>query len=127
MSTDSTATVTFVITGLQRIGGAGRLVALATVEIDLEGVVFQVQGLQVIRQRGRISTQAPRFRNPQTGAWMPAVILPDELGVAIAQEVHRMMMHEDRRLARAEILATPLGELIEDALAAQQPAPARRF
>jgi stage V sporulation protein G len=124
MSTDSTATVTFVVTGLQRVVGAGRLVALATVEIDLEGVVVQVQGLQVIRQRGRISTQAPRFRNPQTGAWMPAVILPDELGVAIAQEVHRMIMHEDRRVARANILGTPLVELIEDALA-ERPTPPR--
>jgi hypothetical protein len=123
MSTDSTATVTFVVTGLQRIVGAGRLVALATVEIDLEGVVVLVQGMQVIRQRGRISTQAPCFRNPQTGAWMPAVILPDELGTAIAYELHRMIMHEDGRLTRTNILATPLAELIEDALVDR---PARR-
>jgi stage V sporulation protein G len=127
MSTASTATVTFVVTGLQRVVGAGRLVALASVEIDLEGVVVLVQGVQVIRKRGRISSQAPRFRNPQTGAWMPAVILPDELGAAIEQELQRMIMREDSRLARASILATPLGELIEDALAAQPPAPTRRL
>jgi stage V sporulation protein G len=124
MSTDSTATVTFVVTTLQRIVGAGRLVALATVEIDLEGVMVLVQGMQVIRQRNRISTQAPRFRNPQTGAWTPAVILPDELGAAIAQELHRMIMRDDGRVARANILATPLGELIEDALT-ERPTPSR--
>jgi stage V sporulation protein G len=127
MSTASTATVTFVVTGLQRVVGAGRLVALATVEIDLEGVVVLVQGVQVIRKRGRISSHAPCFRNPQTGAWIPAVILPDELGAAIEQELQRMIMCEDRRLTRASILATPLGELIEDALAEQPPSPARRF
>jgi stage V sporulation protein G len=127
MSTDSTATVTFVVTGLQRVVGAGRLVALATVEIDLEGVVVLVQGVQVIRKRGRISSQAPRFRNPQTGAWMPAVILPDELGAAIERELQRMIICEDRRLAWASILATPLGELIEDALAEPPLPPARRL
>ena len=124
MSSDSTATVTFVVTGLQRIVGAGRLVALATVEIDLEGVMVLVQGVQVIRQRGRISTQAPRFRNPQSGAWMPAVILPDELGGAIARELHRMIMRDYGRIARADILASPLDELIEDVLA-DQPTPPR--
>jgi stage V sporulation protein G len=124
MSSDSTATVTFVVTGLQRMAGAGRLLALATVEIDLEGVVVLVQGMQVIRHRGRLSTQAPCFRNPQTGAWMPAVILPDELGAAIAHELHRMIMHEDGRVTRANILTTPLEELIEDALV-DRPAGAR--
>jgi hypothetical protein len=127
MSTDSTATVTLVVTGLQRIAGAGRLVALATVEIDLEGVVVLVQGMQVIRQRGRISTQAPCFRNPQTGVWMPAVNLPDELGAAIAQELHRMIMHEDGRSPRANMLATPLEELIKDALAKRATSPPARL
>ena len=55
MSADSTATVIFVVTGLERIFGAGRLVALASVEINLEGVVILVQGVQVIRHRPRRS------------------------------------------------------------------------
>lgn len=94
MSQDSTATVTFVVTRVERLSGAGRLVALATVEIDLEGVVIVVQGVQVIRHRGRITTQAPRFRNPRTGIWTPAVILPDELGCAIARELHRELLRQ---------------------------------
>jgi hypothetical protein len=52
-------------------------------------VVVLVQGIQVIRHRGHIATQAPRFRDPRTGAWVPAVVLPKELGVAIAEELHR--------------------------------------
>jgi hypothetical protein len=64
MSTDSTATVTFVVTTLQRIVGAGRLVALATVEIDLEGVMVLVQGVQVIRQRNRHQHAGAAFPQP---------------------------------------------------------------
>lgn len=124
MNADSTATVTFVVTGLERLSGAGRLVALATVEIDLEGVVIVVQGVQVIRHRGRITTQAPRFRNPRTGVWMPAVILPHELGSAIAGELHEMLRRQPGCLDVAEALAIPLEELIEGALADEPPPPA---
>ncbi len=94
VSHDSTATVTFIVTRVERLSGTGRLVALATVEIDLEGVVIVVQGVQVIRHRGRITTQAPRFRNPRTGIWSPAVILPDELGSAIARELHQELLRQ---------------------------------
>jgi stage V sporulation protein G len=116
VSTDSTATVTFVITGLERINGAGRLVALATVEIDLEGVVLVIQGVQVIRDRRRITTQAPRFRDPRTGAWVPAVILPHELGAAIAGELHQMLTRQPGKMALQDILGTPLEQTIERAL-----------
>jgi hypothetical protein len=118
VSTDSTATVTFVVTGLERVSGAGRLVALATVEIDLEGVVVLVQGVQVIRHRGRIATQAPRYRNPRTGAWIPAVVLPHELGVAIAEELHQMLMRQPGRMAPSDFIA-PIDELIEHSLAVE--------
>jgi stage V sporulation protein G len=118
MSTDSTATVTFVVTAVEHIHGAGRLIALATVEIDLEGVVVLVQGIQVIRRRGRISTQAPRFRDPRSGAWLPAVVLPEELGAAIAQELQRMVTRPQPKAMLSDILATPLETLIEDAIAA---------
>jgi stage V sporulation protein G len=110
--------VTFVVTGFERVSGAGRLVALAAVEIDLEGVVVVVQGVQVIRHRGRISTQAPRFRNPRTGVWMPAVILPEELGLAIAEELHQTLMRGPGGIPLSDLLATPLETRIDDFLAA---------
>jgi stage V sporulation protein G len=111
--------VTFVVTGFERISGAGRLVALATVEIDLEGVVIVIQGVQVIRHRRRITTQAPRFRDPRTGAWTPAVILPHELGAAIAGELHQMLTRQPGKIAPQDFLSTPLDQVIEDALADQ--------
>ena len=75
-----------------------------------------VQGIQVVRHRGRITAQAPRFRNPRTGAWTPAVILPDELGSAIAGELHHMLRRQPHYLGVTDVLATPLEGLIQGAL-----------
>jgi hypothetical protein len=91
MTDAPTTTVTFTVSRLEPIRGAGRLVALVTVELELEGVVLVMQGVRVVRHRDRITTQAPRFRHPLTGAWVPALLLPDELGQAIACEVHQAL------------------------------------
>jgi stage V sporulation protein G len=114
MADDST-TVTFTVTGIERIHGAGRLVALATVEIELDGVILLVQGLRVMRGRNIITTQAPQFRDPRTGAWTPAVVLPNELGRAIARELHQELLRDPARCANNP-LGTPLEALIKDTL-----------
>jgi hypothetical protein len=110
-------TVTFTVTGLERIEGHGGLLALAALEIEFDGVTLGVQGVQVIRQGRRLTTQAPRFRNPKTGVWAPAVILPDELGAAITQEVQGMLLHlrgqKPRSMPLSEVLSTPLDQLID--------------
>lgn len=62
----------------------GQIIALAEVEIELDGVAFTVNGLQVVRTRdpinGREATGValPRYRAPD-GEWKPAIDLPDEL------------------------------------------------
>lgn len=99
MTDATTTTVTFTVTQLERVRGAGRLVALATVELELEGVVLVMQGVRVVRHGDRITTQAPRFRNPLTGDWVPALLVPDELGQAIAREVHQLMCESASRSA----------------------------
>jgi hypothetical protein len=113
-------TVTFTVTSLERIEGHGRLLALAALEIEFDGVTLGLHGVQVIRQGKHITTQAPRFRNPKTGIWAPAVILPDELGVAIAQEVHSMLLRRPGRIPQdrslSEVFGTPLDQLIEDSI-----------
>jgi hypothetical protein len=118
--TDDAMTVTFTVTGLERIQGHGRLLALAALEIEFDGVRLGLNGVQVIRQGKRISTQAPRFRNPKTGVWLPAVILPDELGAAIAREVQSMLLSRSGRTAQerspSEVFTTPLDQLIEDSI-----------
>jgi hypothetical protein len=96
MDAAGTATVTFTVTDVERIEGAGRLAALAAIEIELDGIALTVQGVRVLRQKNRMTTEAPRYRDPRTGQWLPALILPAELGAAIAREVHRIVMSPRR-------------------------------
>jgi len=86
-----TSTVTFTVLDVERIEGAGRLAALAAIEVVLDGVALTMQGLRVVRRNDRFTTEAPRYRNPKTGQWQPALILPEELGMAIAREIHRIL------------------------------------
>jgi hypothetical protein len=113
-------TVTFTVTGLERIEGHGRLLALVALEIEFDGVTLGLQGVQVVRRGKRMATLAPRFRDPKSGVWMPAVILPDELGAAIAQEVHRTLQgghgRTDHNASLAKVFGTPLEQLIEDSI-----------
>jgi hypothetical protein len=97
MAAGGTATVTFTVTDVERIEGAGRLAALAAIEIELDGIALTVQGVRVVRQSNRITTEAPHYRDPRTGQWRPALILPDdELGAAIGREVQRIVMGQRR-------------------------------
>jgi hypothetical protein len=119
--TEDAMTVTFTVTALERIEGHGRLLALAALEIDFDGVVLQLQGVQVIRQGKRITAQAPRFRDPKNGVWVPAVILPDELGAAIAREVKSMLLCRSGRTLQqgslSKVFSTPLDQLIKESIA----------
>ena len=112
--------VTFTVTALEHIEGHGRLLALATLEIDFDGVTLWLQGVQVVRQGKRITTQAPRFRDPKMGTWVPAVILPDELGAAIAREVQGMLLRRPGRMlqevSRSKAFGTPLDQLIKESI-----------
>lgn len=54
-----TSTVTFTVIDLERVEGAGRLAALAAIEIVLDGVALTMQGLRVLRHDNRITTEAP--------------------------------------------------------------------
>jgi hypothetical protein len=61
-------TVTFTVTGLERIEGHGRLLALVALEIEFDGVTLGLQGVQVVRRGKRIATQAPRFRDARAAS-----------------------------------------------------------
>lgn len=67
-----------------------RLIALASVELELEGVTFALHGIQVVRARkqGREATgvELPCYR-AHDGQWHPAISLPKELHAPIADIV----------------------------------------
>ena len=90
--------VAFTVSSVRRLAGAGHLLALATVTIDLAGVEMVLHGVQVLRTAaGQLRCQAPRFR-AHTGAWEPAVTMPEELEAAIGREVLKVggFMDESR-------------------------------
>ena len=84
---DDTVGVRFVVTGIERVAGSRRLLALANVTVEIAGIELTLQGVQVVRDADGLSCKAPTFRHPRTGTWMPAVILPPELSAAVAREV----------------------------------------
>lgn len=89
----ATTTVTFTVIQVERVQGAGRLVALATVELDVSGVVLTIHGMRVLRHGQRLTTETPRFRDPASGTWLPALRIPNELGEAIARELIALLSH----------------------------------
>ncbi|MBI0432986.1 hypothetical protein [Roseomonas sp. KE0001] len=83
-----TVSVGYEVLGVEPVLGAGRLVALAVVAVEVAGLVVTLQGVQVNRAAdGSLSCAAPVFRHPRTGRWLPAVSLPQRLSEAVAAEV----------------------------------------
>ena len=91
-----TSVVTFAVINFEWVRGKGRLAGLADLRIEIEGVVFLLQGVRVLREPdGRLECQEPRFRHPR-GGWVPALVLPPELSDAIAATVLALARDADR-------------------------------
>jgi hypothetical protein len=82
-ASSETALITVTVLDVQAVQ-KGQVIALAAVEIELDGVAFIINGLQVIRTKE--PSQQPRGYGrgpaalPRTGwEWKPAIKLPDEL------------------------------------------------
>jgi hypothetical protein len=81
----------------------GRIFALASVEVDIDGVMLTIHGIRAIRVQP-IGTQIdlPMFRD-ESGTWRHAITLPDEISGPIGRAV--------------------LDELVERGLAVRGPTP----
>ena len=85
-----TCPVAVTVIGVEPVRGAGRLMGLAVVEIEVSGVVFRIQGVGITRgANGRAVVQSPLFRHPNRGGGvlLPAAVLPPDLATALADEV----------------------------------------
>ena len=79
--------VSFNVERVEKVRNAGRLYAMATVLIDVDGVEMRLQGVRVVKlPTGLLAVEAPQFRRPG-GEWVPAVTLPPALKQAIANEI----------------------------------------
>lgn len=83
-----TIPVAFTVLGIDRTPAAGRLVALANVELDVCGIVLTLQGVRIVRAPGGgLACEAPTWRHPTRGDHLPALVLPPALRDALAAEV----------------------------------------
>ena len=82
-----TLPVTFEVLEVERIE-RGTILAAACVRVEIQGVEVLVQGVTMRRDgQNRANINPPQFRDPRTGNWYPAVVLPQELWDAIALEI----------------------------------------
>ncbi|CAA7622062.1 conserved hypothetical protein [Candidatus Terasakiella magnetica] len=80
-----TTTVTFNVLSLTSVR-SGKILALADVEIVIDGVALLVSGLQMRASSHETRVDVPTHRMPN-GEWKPSVSLPEELMTAIAEAV----------------------------------------
>ncbi|HYD31060.1 MAG TPA: hypothetical protein VEB64_09435 [Azospirillaceae bacterium] len=89
-----TTPVTFEVTRIDPVS-RGRLMALATVRVEVAGVEFVLQGLPAtLRPDGFLVVEPPQARRSD-GTRCPAVILPNELLEAIAREIAAELKRQD--------------------------------
>lgn len=81
------ASVTVTVIGVEQVAGMGAVTALGTVEVEWGGIAATIQGVRVMRGPGGLRVEAPRFRHPRTGQWLPAMLLPKPVTDAIAAEL----------------------------------------
>lgn len=80
-----TAAVRITILSFDRVR-EGRVRCYADVLIDIDGIELTLRGVQAVaRPPGRIAIEPPRYRRGPH--WLPAVMLPPEVSLAIGDLV----------------------------------------
>jgi DNA-binding cell septation regulator SpoVG len=99
MSAD-TASVAVTILSLER-SERGRLLALASVEIEIAGVAFVVHGVRVIRTGPRSRGIAAPCYRVADGRLADAVTLPPELAIAVLDQYEAIVAPARQPIASA--------------------------
>ena len=82
----STTTVQITVLNLAPMCGRGNLLALADVEVLIDGVSIILHGVQVCATSERTEVRLPKYRGAD-GTWMTAITLPDEVKGPMGQAV----------------------------------------
>jgi stage V sporulation protein G len=91
---------------------AGKLFALASVEIDIDGIQSAIHGVRALNAVGGTRIELPQFRD-HSGVLRPAIVLPEEVRGPIGDAVIDELV--ERGLARRRFDAF----ISADALACQ--------
>jgi len=81
-----TTTATITVLEIIPLNGGGRLLALADVELVLDGVALVLHGVQVRADGDGTEIRLPNYRSP-SGEWMTAITLPEEIRVPMGDAV----------------------------------------
>jgi stage V sporulation protein G len=84
--TMDTASITVSAIGITEVKNAGKLRALADVEVVFDGIEMIIQGVKVRADDKSTEVSLPTYRAPD-GSWRAAIILPDEIKDAISDTV----------------------------------------
>jgi hypothetical protein len=99
------STVTFTVLSVTPMR-AGKLFALAAVEINVDGVLIEIHGIRAIRTvTGATRVELPTFRDA-TGQPRTAIVLPEEIYRPIGDAVLEVLIERGiakRRLATASL------------------------
>ncbi|MBX9635023.1 MAG: hypothetical protein K2X44_08585 [Magnetospirillum sp.] len=80
--TDDVALVACHIHDITRVANHAHLLALASANMEIDGVSFRLDGIQVVTARARgfptVQVKLPTYRGAD-GVWRPAIVLPPEL------------------------------------------------
>lgn len=81
----SSSTVSITVLSVEPVK-FGRIFALASVEVDIDGVLVVVHGVRAIVHPIGTRIDLPMFRD-ENGAWRHAITLPDEISGPIGRAV----------------------------------------
>jgi stage V sporulation protein G len=101
---DETSTVRITVLEVTPVQ-AGKLFALASVEIDIDGLRIEVHGVRAERAKPHgTRIELPMYRNA-AGSWRPAIILPDEVRGPIGDAVLDALI--DQGIAKQRFASPP--------------------
>lgn len=107
--TSETGSVVITVLSVTPIS-AGQLFALASVEINIDGVRIEINGIRAIRTpTGATRVELPTFRDV-TGQPRAAIVLPEEVYRPIGDAVLDVLI--ERGIAKRRFAAPPLVEPI---------------
>jgi hypothetical protein len=87
---------------------AGKLFALASVEINIDDVLIEIHGIRAIRTAtGATRVELPKFRDA-TGQPRAAIVLPEEIYGPIGDAVLEVLI--ERGIAKRRFVTPPLVE-----------------
>jgi hypothetical protein len=86
---EETATVIVAVVEIVGTPGAGRLMALATVDLEIEGVAMRLTGVRLVKRRDQdVTVELPMTRDP-LGRQVPCIQFPPEIHEAIEEAITR--------------------------------------